>query len=95
MGRILRPGGTLIVANLDVAALTGFDRVRCFARIPVRGLVGYGGKPPKASLNDALGLRQLWELLVGTGFAVASTERFRDRSRASHIPVEHVRAVRT
>jgi len=56
------------------------------------GLLGYGGKPPAASLNDALELRQLCDLLDGAGSAIVSTEAFRDGSR---IPVEYVRAVRT
>jgi ubiquinone/menaquinone biosynthesis C-methylase UbiE len=39
--RILRPGGTLLIANLDPKALTGLDRLRCLARILFRGVTGY------------------------------------------------------
>src|SRR6516162_9552701 len=44
MHRILRPGGTLIIANLDWGALEALDRLRCFARIFYQGLVGYPTK---------------------------------------------------
>ena len=90
--RLLKPGGRLIIANLDPQALGGLDRVRCLARIVYHGLTGYRTKPPKASLNDALTERQLRDLLTGAGFEVASSERLQDPSRSSNIPVEYVRA---
>ena len=39
--RILRPGGTLIIANLDPQALKGLDRIRSLIRIVYQGVVGY------------------------------------------------------
>ena len=41
MRRILKPGGTVIIANLDPGALNGLDRVRCVIRILYHGLTGY------------------------------------------------------
>jgi ubiquinone/menaquinone biosynthesis C-methylase UbiE len=47
MHRILRPGGTLIITNVDPGALKALDRLRCFARMLYQGFVGYRTKPPK------------------------------------------------
>jgi ubiquinone/menaquinone biosynthesis C-methylase UbiE len=41
MRRILKPGGTLIISNLDPGALNSVDRVRCLIRILYHGLTGY------------------------------------------------------
>src|SRR5262249_61357342 len=46
MRRILRPGGTLIILNLDMASLRGLDRIRSLARVVYRGATGYRMKPP-------------------------------------------------
>ena len=94
MHRILRPGGTLVVANLDPDALRGLDRVRSLVRITYRGLAGYRTKPPKRFGRNVLGERELRELLARTGFDVVTAETFQDRSRSSHIPVEYVKAVK-
>jgi len=94
MRRILKPGGTLIISNLDPQALGGLARVRCLARIIYHGLTGYRTKPPKASLNHAPTEQQLHDLLIRAGFEVLSSETFRDPSRSSNIPVEYVRALR-
>src|SRR5262245_56877406 len=37
MRRILKPGGTLIISNLDPGALNGLDRFRCLIRILYHG----------------------------------------------------------
>jgi ubiquinone/menaquinone biosynthesis C-methylase UbiE len=47
MRRILKPGGTLIISNLDPSALNGVNRVRCLIRILYHGLTRYRVKPPK------------------------------------------------
>ena len=49
MRRILKPGGTLIIANLDPGALIGLDRARALMRVVYRGVTGYRVKPPKGS----------------------------------------------
>ena len=92
MGRILRPGGTLIVVNLDPLAVNGSARIRSLIRIAYRGVVGYRVKPPKGFGRNVLSERQLRELLERSGFQLGSTETIRDSSRSSNIPVEYVRA---
>jgi ABC-2 type transport system ATP-binding protein len=90
--RILRPGGTLIITNVDPGALTGLDRLRCFARMVYQGLVGYRAKPPKGFGRNMLTERQLSNLLRESGFETETTETIRDASCSSNIPVEYVRA---
>jgi|SRR5690348_12903757 ubiquinone/menaquinone biosynthesis C-methylase UbiE len=94
MRRILKPGGTLILVNVDARALTGFDRVRCVIRVMYRGITGYRAKPPKGFGKNMLTERQLCELLRKFGFNVVSTETIKDPSCSSNIPVEYIRAVK-
>ena len=94
MHRILKPGGTLIIANLDLHALRGLDRARCLLRILYHGLAGYRVKPPRKFGKNVIPEKQLSELLNQSGFMVKGTETIRDRSRSSNIPVEYVRAVK-
>jgi len=94
MHRILKPGGTLIIANLDPLALKGLARLRCWTRILYHGLVGYRTKPPKGFGKNLMTGNQLCELLEKSGFQVLSTETIKDPSRSSNIPVQYVRAVR-
>jgi ubiquinone/menaquinone biosynthesis C-methylase UbiE len=93
MHRILRPGGTLIIANLDPQALTGLSRLRSSIRVLYRGIVGYRVKPPKGFGRNVLTEKQLSELLDRSGFRVESSEAVQDPSSSSNIPVEYVRAV--
>jgi ubiquinone/menaquinone biosynthesis C-methylase UbiE len=94
MRRILKPGGTLILANLDPGALHGLDRVRCLARIVYHGITGYRVKPPKRFGRNMLTERQLCDLVSASGLEVVSTETIRDTSRSSNIPIEYVRALK-
>ncbi len=94
MHRILKPRGTLIIANLDPRALNGMDRVRCLIRILYRGFTGYRVKPPKGLGKNVMTEKQLCDLLGQSGFKVVSTETIRDTSRSSNIPVEYIRAVK-
>lgn len=94
MRRILRPGGTLIVVNLDLQALNGLPRIRSVIRVVYQGTLGYRIKPPKGFGRNVVTEAQLRELLGGAGFRVGSTETIRDSSRSSNIPVEYVRAGR-
>jgi ubiquinone/menaquinone biosynthesis C-methylase UbiE len=95
MHRILKPGGTLIISNLDPLALRGLDRLRCLARIVYRGMTGYGSKPPRRFGRNVVTEAQLRTLLRDAGFTVASAETLRDASRSSNIPLEYVRALKT
>ncbi len=94
MHRILKPGGLLIIANLNPGALSGFDRVRSVVRILYRGFTGYRVKPPKRFGRNALTERRLRELLERCGFGVVSSETLRDASRSSNVPIEYVRAAK-
>jgi ABC-2 type transport system ATP-binding protein len=94
MRRILRPGGTLIIANLDPQALNGLDRICSLIRIVYRGVVGYRLKPPKGLGRNVMTEKQLGDLLGRSRFRVDSTETIRDPSRSSNIPVQYIRAVK-
>jgi predicted methyltransferase len=95
MHRILKPGGLLLVANLDPMSLRGLDRVRSTVRILYRGFTGYRVKPPERLGRNAMTEKQLCELLERAGFRVVSTETLRDASRSSNIPIEYVRAAKS
>lgn len=94
MRRILKPGGTLIIANIDLRALTGLDRIRSGARILYYGITGYRVKPPKGFGKNVMTEKQLCDLLDKSGFKVVSSETIKDPSRSSNIPVEYIRAVK-
>jgi len=95
MYRILKVGGTLIIVNLDLHALHGLDRARCFVRILYHGLAGYRLKPSKRFAKHMMSERQLCNLLNQCGFTVKNTETIGDTSRSSNIPVEYIRAVKS
>jgi ubiquinone/menaquinone biosynthesis C-methylase UbiE len=94
MHRVLKPGGQLIVANLDPTSLSGLDRVRCLLRVVLVGLGGYRTNPPKGFGRNILSEQKLRGLLHKAGFETLSVETFKDPSRSSNIPVEYFRAVR-
>jgi ubiquinone/menaquinone biosynthesis C-methylase UbiE len=92
MHRILRPGGALIIANVDLGALNALNRLRSFARMLYQGLVGYRTKPPRGFGRNMLTERQLCSLLRESSFKVESTETIKDGARSCNIPIEYVRA---
>lgn len=94
MHRILKPGGTLIIGNLDPFALPPLARLRCLVRVLYQGIAGYRLKPPKSFGRNVLTKNQLESLLTAAGFRVESVEAVNDTSRASNVPVEYVRATR-
>lgn len=95
MRRILKPGGTLILSNLDPLALKGLDRMRCRVRVLFEGILGYRTKPPKGFGSRIVSETRLTDLLRASGFRVVSLERIKDTARSSNIPVEYVKAVKT
>jgi ubiquinone/menaquinone biosynthesis C-methylase UbiE len=94
MYRILRLGGTLIIANLDPLQLNGLGRIRSLIRVVYQGVVGYRVKPPRGFGRNVRSEKQLRELLGRSGFRVESAETIRDPSRTSNIPIEYVRAIK-
>jgi hypothetical protein len=94
MQRILRAGGTLIIANIDPQALNGLDRIRSLIRIVYQGLLGYRAKPPKGFGRNVMSEKQLCDLLGRSGFRVDEVETIKDPSRSSNIPVQYIRAVK-
>lgn len=94
MHRILRPGGTLLIANLDPQALNGLDRIRSLIRIVYRGVVGYRLKPPRGFGGNVITEEQLRDLLSRSRFRVDSAETIKDPSRSSNIPIQYIRAAK-
>jgi ubiquinone/menaquinone biosynthesis C-methylase UbiE len=95
MRRVLKPGGVLIVANLDPLALRGLDLVRARARIIVQGVAGYRIKPPAGLGANVMSEAALRALLVELGFRIERVDAIRDPARPSNIPIEYVRAIKT
>ena len=93
--RILKPGGLFLLSNLDLPALRGFARVRCYARILLRGVLGYRRRPPPNLGSNVLSADVLRDLLTRTGFEVLGCETLRDPARSSSIPLDYVRARRS
>jgi ABC-2 type transport system ATP-binding protein len=94
MYRILRPGGTLIVANLDPQALGGFERGRAMLRVLFRGITGYRVRPPRRFGRNDLTAEALGDLLLRSGFQPASSETITDPACSSSIPIDYVRTVK-
>jgi ubiquinone/menaquinone biosynthesis C-methylase UbiE len=94
MRRILKRGGTLIIANVDPHVLNRLDRVRCHIRVLYHGATGYRIKPPKGFGKNTITKQQLCGLLEKSGFKVFSIETISDTSRSSNIPIDYIRAMK-
>jgi ABC-2 type transport system ATP-binding protein len=94
MHRVLKPGGKLIIANLDVHALAVPHRMRCLFRVVYQGRRGYAVRPPKRFGRNVISGATLCRRLERQGFDVVSSETFTNNGRASYIPVNYVRAQR-
>jgi len=94
MHRILRPGGTLIIVNLGMRAVSGAARLRTVARVLFHGIFGYRVRPPKDFGRNVLTEPELRTLLQQSGFRVLKSETLRDPSRSSNIPLDYVHAAK-
>ncbi|HEX3601434.1 MAG TPA: class I SAM-dependent methyltransferase [Lacipirellulaceae bacterium] len=92
MRRVLKPGGRLLIANLDVYALSVPHRLRCLFRVIHQGRRGYQVRPPRRFGRNVIGKGKLCELLTRYGFSVLGAESFTNTSRPSYIPVNFIRA---
>jgi ubiquinone/menaquinone biosynthesis C-methylase UbiE len=92
MHRILKPGGMLLVANVDLGALAALDRVRAIARMLYQGVIGYRTRPPKRFGSNMLTEQKLRDLLRASRFEVLAAEIVKDPSLSSNIPIEYFRA---
>jgi ABC-2 type transport system ATP-binding protein len=92
MHRVLKPGGLLIIANLDVYALPVARRMGCLFRVVYHGRRGYRVRPPRRFGRNVIGQAELCALLAATGFSVLGSETMTNPSRASYIPINFIRA---
>jgi ubiquinone/menaquinone biosynthesis C-methylase UbiE len=92
MQRVLKPGGTLLIANLDISALVMPHRMRCLFRVVYQGRRGYTIRPPRRFGRNVIGRAELCTLLEQNGFDILSFESMTNSSRASYIPVNYIRA---
>jgi ubiquinone/menaquinone biosynthesis C-methylase UbiE len=92
--RVLKPGGRLVVLNLDPRALRGVDRLRALVRVVYQGFAGYRVKPPRRFGRNVLTQGQLCAALGTIGFEVETAEAIAHPARSSNIPVDYVRAVK-
>jgi ubiquinone/menaquinone biosynthesis C-methylase UbiE len=92
MHRVLKPGGRLLIANLDVYALSVRHRLRCMFRVIHHGRRGYAVRPPRGFGRHVIGQRELCALLSRHGFGVLGSETFTNPSRPSYIPINYIRA---
>jgi ABC-2 type transport system ATP-binding protein len=92
MQRVLKPGGRLLIANLDVLALTLPHRMRCLFRVVHQGRRGYRVRPPRRFGRNVIGERELCKMLERSGFKVLGSETLTNSSRASYIPINYIRS---
>jgi ABC-2 type transport system ATP-binding protein len=92
MRRILKPGGTLIIANGNPSTLSRANRIRWLLRGFYYGLTRHRTRPPKGLTRNLIKERHLWSLLTEFSFRIVQTESFRNNSRSSNIPIEFVKA---
>jgi ubiquinone/menaquinone biosynthesis C-methylase UbiE len=94
MHRVLRPGGVVIIANLDVLALSIPLRLMLVGRTIYYAKVKYRRPMPRVTPKRLLTAQQLRNKLELAGFRLETLERIRDPSAAWNCPVNYVRAVK-
>jgi ubiquinone/menaquinone biosynthesis C-methylase UbiE len=91
MKRILKPDGTLIIANLDPGLKAPYNMIGVL-RAMYHALMKYHRQMPVPP-NMMTG-SQLSEKLEKAGFKVNSMDMLRDTGRASNFPVDYIKAVK-
>jgi hypothetical protein len=94
VNRILKPGGALIVANLDVLALSMPLRLVLLPRTLAYSAIGYHRALPRVTQDRLLDEAKLRRRLEEAGFCVAESELIRDRSVPWNCPVDYVKAIK-
>jgi len=94
MRRILKPGGTLIIANPHPGAMSAFNRFRWLVRGFYYGVTRHRVKPPKGFAKSLLRAGPLSDLLTKFNFKILSAETIRNASRGSNVPLEYIRAAK-
>jgi ABC-2 type transport system ATP-binding protein len=92
--RVIKPGGLLIVANLDVQALSFPFAIMLIARTMYYAKKKYSRSMPRITPKRMLSARQLREKLEAAGFRVERSEPIRDRSCIYNCPIAYVRALK-
>lgn len=94
LNRVTKPGGLLIVANLDVQALSFPFAMMLIARTMYYAKRKYNRAMPRVTPKRMLSARQLQQKLEAAGFRVDRTEQIRDRSCFYNCPIAYVRAIK-
>ncbi len=82
--RILKPHGTLIVANPNILLLSRFNLFKFL----LRALIAWRAKLPPVSF------RSVKDLIEHTGFTIVSMDVIQDPANKSSAPVEYVKLVK-
>lgn len=91
MKRILKPNGTLIIANLDSGLKAPYNMIGML-RVMYYSLMKYH-RPMPAPPSMMTG-RQLSEKLEKAGFKVVSMDILRDPGKTSNFPIDYIKAVK-
>ena len=100
--RILKPGGMLIIANPDPAALSGLTTCAASFGSCARGIWGIDLHRRTTRFctikwllgRSAVTEKRLCDRLEQSGFRVVSVETLKDSSRSSNTPVKYIRAAK-
>jgi len=93
MRRILKPGGALLIINLDPLALGALSRLCAQTRILYYGITRYRTRPPRNFGKNVISARDLSTLLVETGFRDVSVELFKSPDHFCDVPIELIKAI--
>lgn len=84
--RILKYGGSLIIADPDISFLSGFGMLK----FRLRALIKYRRIP---STGHLLNQKEILDMLDKTGFEIVSKEIIRDNSNSSSVSANYIKAI--